>query len=112
GPIDRRFIRIPIMRFAFIFLAMIALVIMCAAAYSANSISNEGEWPESWPAKLEPLRKQSQTIVGGLMNLTHYRIPFSKRSEFEEIWPEILKIKTHGAPLILLPSPAVDAGNS
>jgi hypothetical protein len=35
----------------------------------------------------------------------HYVIHFTDRKQFESVWPHILKVKTKGAPLILLPSP-------
>ena len=32
----------------------------------------------------------------------HYAIPFKKREEFEAAWPHILKVKSKGAPVILV----------
>ena len=69
------------------------------------SVSATGAWPESWPEELEPLRKQAGTIQGSLLDLVIHRIPFTKREEFEAAWPHLLKIKTPGAPVVLLKSP-------
>src|SRR5204862_6230625 len=38
----------------------------------------------------------------------HYQIPFTKREEFEAAWPYFLKIKTKGAPIILVRGPKTD----
>jgi hypothetical protein len=37
--------------------------------------------------------------------LLHYAIPFTEREEFEEAWPHLLKVKTHGAPIVLRRGP-------
>jgi hypothetical protein len=54
---------------------------------------------------LEPLRKQSRTIVGGLLELATHEIRFAKREDFESAWPHVLKVKSKGAPVVLLRSP-------
>ena len=74
-------------------------------AYALYSVSDRGEWPKSWPAELEPLRKQARTLVGPLAPQQHYAIPFTKRDEFESAWPHILKVKSKGAPVILVRRP-------
>jgi hypothetical protein len=75
------------------------------------SITNEGLWPKTWPAELEPLRQQARTLVGGLANETIYEINFSKREEFESAWPHLLKVKTKGAPVILRRGPDKSSGD-
>ena len=50
------------------FLAAIAVCAACSAVYAVYGTSNEGTWPKSWPKELEPLRKQSNTYVGGEQN--------------------------------------------
>ena len=59
----------------------------------------------SWPAELEPIRKQARTLVGPEILNRHYQIPFTKREEFEAAWPHFLKVKTKGAPIILVRGP-------
>ena len=59
---------------------------------------DKGDWPGSWPKELEPLRKQSRTLVGPMVEYRHYAIPFTKREEFEAAWPHLLKVKTKGHP--------------
>jgi hypothetical protein len=83
--------------------AAIALFAACSAVYAMYSVAKEGKWPQSWPKEMEPLRKQAQTYVGDFTY--HYLIPFTKREQFEAAWPHILKIKSKGAPIILVRGP-------
>lgn len=95
--------------------AVLAATVFCAAssaAYAMYTINNKGTWPESWPEELEPLRKQSRTITGSLLNTTHYEIPFTSREDFESAWPHLLKARSKGAPVILLRGPREDYGPS
>ena len=68
-------------------------------------MSEKGTWPKSWPKELEPLRKQSRTLVGPEALNRHYAIRFTKREELESAWPHILKVKSKGAPVILVRGP-------
>ena len=86
-------------------LAAIAFCAVCSAVYADYSANDKGMWPESWPKELEPLRKQSRTLEGPLVPQRHYEIPFTQREEFESAWPHILKVKSKGAPVILVRSP-------
>ena len=65
-----------------VFLAAVAFFTVCSAVYAVYSVANEGIWPKSWPKELEPLRKQSSTLVGPMPPDHHYLIPFTKRAEF------------------------------
>src|SRR5438477_4679140 len=87
-----------------VFLAAIAF---CAVgpAYADYSVSFTGNWPKSWPKELEPLRKQSRTLVGPKVEYRHYAIPFTKREEFESAWPHLLKVNSKGAALRLVRGP-------
>src|SRR5262245_29116017 len=90
-----------------IFLAAIGLLVamaFCAVApaYALYTVRDKGEWPKSWPKELEPLRKQSRTLVGPVVEYRHYAIPFTKREEFESAWPHLLKVKSKGAHLRLV----------
>ena len=87
-------------------IALLAAAALCVAcpAYAFWSIGPGGTWPKSWPKEMEPLRKQAWTLVGGIANLTLYEIPFTKREEFESAWPHILKVRSKGAPVILVRS--------
>lgn len=91
-------------------IACLATIAFCAAApaYAIYGVSNEGTWPKSWPKELEPLRKHSRTLVGPMVEQSHYLIPFTKREEFESAWPHFLKVKSKGAPIILVPGPRTD----
>lgn len=74
-------------------------------AHADYSVSDEGTWPKAWPKELDSLRKQSRTLVGPMVLYEHYLIPFTKREEFEAAWPYLLKVKSKGAPIILVRGP-------
>ncbi|MHC4489460.1 MAG: hypothetical protein ACYSW7_09855 [Planctomycetota bacterium] len=84
---------------------IVASIVLCAAfsVYALYEITNEGAWPKNWPKELEPLRKQSRTLVHS--QLCIHEISFTRRAEFEAAWPHILAVKSKKAPLILLSSP-------
>lgn len=84
------------------FLATIAVCAVCCTAYALYSVSNTGDWPESWPEELEPLREHSRTLVGPQLEARHFAMRFDNREEFESAWPHILEVKSNGAPIILV----------
>ncbi|HVX16121.1 MAG TPA: hypothetical protein VHC22_33355 [Pirellulales bacterium] len=86
-------------------MAPIAVCAACSTASAIWGVSDTGTWPESWPKALEPLRKKSSSIRGSEADLTIHHMPFSDREEFEAAWPHLLKVKTKGAPIILVRSP-------
>jgi hypothetical protein len=90
--------------------AVLAAIAFCAvgSVYALYSVSDSGTWPKSWPKELEPLRKQARSLVGPTVEQRHYEIPFTKREEFESAWPHLLKVKSKGAPIILVRGPKTD----
>jgi hypothetical protein len=99
------------MRRAGILLTLIA----CGAVggvFAMYSVADEGQWPTSWPTELEPLRKQARTLEGPLAPQLHYEIPFTQPRQFEAAWPHILKVKSPGAPIVLLRSPNASLGET
>ena len=88
-------------------MAILAALTLCAASsvYALYLVANEGQWPKTWPKELEPLRKQSTTYSGPQLELMHYSIPFSDRNAFEAAWPQLLKVKSKGAPILLVRGP-------
>jgi hypothetical protein len=88
-----------------IFLVAVAVCAISSTALGIWDVADEGLWPETWPKELEPLRKQSSTMEGSLAMLVKYQIPFTKRGEFEAAWPHLLKVKSIGAPIILVRAP-------
>lgn len=89
-------------------LAAIACLAVCSVTYAEYSVWDQGEWPKSWPQELEPLRKQARTFEGPRVLYRTYLIPFTKREEFEAAWPQLLKIKSKGAPIVLVRGPRTD----
>ena len=89
-------------------IAVLVAISLCAvySVYVDYSVSNTGDWPESWPKEMESLRKQSRTLEGPTQLFLHYAIPFTKREEFEAAWPHLLKVKTKGAPVVLRRGPS------
>jgi hypothetical protein len=88
--------------------ALLAGIAFLAASSTANalySLSLTGDWPKTWPAELEPLRKQARTLVGPMVECRHYAISFADREQFEAAWPHVLKVKTKGAPIVLVRGP-------
>jgi len=90
------------------FLAAIALCTAAGSVYALYEVYDHVAWPKSWPAELEPIRKQARTLVGPEVAFRHYQIPFTKREEFEAAWPHFLKVKSKGAPIILVRGPKTD----
>ncbi len=86
-------------------LAVVACCVLTSAAYALYSVNTKGDWPKSWPQELEPLRKQSYTFVGPDVESHHYAIVFNNREQFEAAWPNLLKVKTKGAPIFLMHGP-------
>jgi hypothetical protein len=87
--------------------AFVAAIVLCAAGsvFADYTVIDKGTWPQSWPQELEPLRKQAKTLEGPLAANQHYAIPFTKREEFESAWPHLLKVKSKGAPVVLVRGP-------
>ena len=94
-------------RIAFLAAMFLAAIAFCAVgpAYAVYSVRLTGDWPKSWPKELEPLRKQSRTLVGPVAENRHYAIPFTKREEFESAWPHLLTVKSKGASIRLVRAP-------
>jgi thiol-disulfide isomerase/thioredoxin len=86
-------------------LVALAFLVIASDAYADWVVVDKGTWPESWPAQLDPLRKQCRSLQGSALSLTFYEIPFAKREEFEAAWPHILKVATKGVPITLLRGP-------
>ncbi|PHS00910.1 MAG: hypothetical protein COA78_23320 [Blastopirellula sp.] len=91
----------------------IAIVFLCivSPAQAFYSVSDKGTWPDTWPKELEPLRDQAETLQGPTLPYLHYHITFEDRAKFEAAWPHLLKLKSKGAPVILLRSPYTWLGN-
>ena len=84
--------------------AWLAAIVFCVVGpvYALYSVRDRGEWPGSWPKELEPLRKQSRTLVGPTFAQRHYAIRFNNREEFESAWPHVLNVKSKEAPVFLV----------
>jgi hypothetical protein len=89
-------------------LVAVAICGVGSAVYALYEVSDHGTWPKSWPKELESLRNQARTLVGPEAPFEHYQVPFTKREEFESAWPHLLKVKSKGAPIILVRGPKTD----
>ena len=86
--------------------ALAALLLWTVApAHADYSVSDRGDWPKGWPRELEPLRKQSHTLVGPMAENRHFAISFTSRQQFESAWPHILKVKSKRSPIFLVRAP-------
>jgi hypothetical protein len=82
--------------------AAVAICAMCSKALALYLVIEQGTWPKSWPKQLDKLRDQSRTLEGPEAPYLHFAIRFTDRGQFEAAWPHILKVKTKGAPIILV----------
>ena len=89
-------------------LAAIACLSVCSAVHADYSVWDKGMWPESWPKELEPLRKQARTYEGPRVLYRIYPIPFTNREDFEAAWPQLLRVKSKGVPIVLVRGPKTD----
>jgi hypothetical protein len=86
----------------------VAILFGCiGTAYALSTGGPGGRWPMNWPKELEPLRKQAWSWTDGTLGWASYDIPFTTREEFEAAWPHILKVKTKGAPIMLMRGPHI-----
>lgn len=92
-------------RRSYVAVLMASAFCITSSAFALYSVSNTGDWPKSWPAALEPLRRTSRTLVGPMVEQRHYAIPFKDREEFEAGWPHIVSVKSPGAPIFLIKAP-------
>ncbi len=85
------------------FLVSVGLLFPSAACFSSAEVTEHGTWPSNWPDKLDPYRSQASTWnFGGSIFEKTYTIRFHKRENFEKVCPHILKVKSEGAPLVLV----------
>jgi hypothetical protein len=89
-------------------LSVVVCLAVVSSAHALYSVIDRGAWPESWPKELEGLRGRARTLVGPIIEQRHYQIPFTNRAEFEAAWPHLLKVKSKGAPIILVRGPKTD----
>jgi len=92
-------------------ICVVLVLSLVSSVYAIYTVTDTGTWPKSWPAELEPLRKQARTFEGPKQPLQHHAIPFTKRDEFESAWPHLLKVKSKGAPIVLRRAPSFWLGD-
>lgn len=70
--------------------------------FAVTLVSKSGDWPNDWPATLEPFRAlATTTMVVNARRESIYTIQFTNRDSFERIWPTILQLRTPGGPLTI-----------
>ena len=88
-------------------ISLIAVFITASLTFASVITWRKGKWPGPWPKQLKEYQQQAVVIdVAEDIQETVFEISFEKRGEFEKAWPEILELKTKGAPLILEKSPS------
>lgn len=91
----------------YILIGLVTVFLMASISFASVILWRKGKWPGPWPKPLDPYRYQTVVIdVGQDIHETVFEISFEKREQFEKAWPEILKLKSKGAPLILEKSPS------
>jgi hypothetical protein len=94
-----------------LFLATMVVLSTCPTLYALYEVADSGTWPKTWPKELEPLRKQSRTLVGPMVEQPHYEIPFTRRDDFAAAWPHLLTVKSKGTPIVLVRGPNARLGS-
>jgi len=87
-----------------LFFASLLFILAAPLSHGFVELGSRGEWPDSWPAELEPFRERSLTAWPGmpLTEAGEHQIPFESREEFEKVWPAILGLRSKGAPITLV----------
>lgn len=90
-------------------LALFVLLLTAVTVCGLVVTHDRGNWPENWPAELEPLRAQARTTewATGSQEDSH-QIPFTSRAQFETYWPVFRKMLEPGA-VVRLRSPEKEA---
>ncbi|MBN2180754.1 MAG: hypothetical protein JW715_02480 [Sedimentisphaerales bacterium] len=89
------------------FFAFFAVLFTASLSLASIIIWQKGKWPGPWPKQLEPYRQQTVVVdAGNDIRETIFELSFDNREKFEQAWPEILKLKSKGSPLILEKSPS------
>jgi hypothetical protein len=81
--------------------ALLGMGMFGATSRGDYGVVDSGVWPKSWPAELEPLRKQARTLMGPMVDNQHFAIVFTDREQFEAAWPHLLKVKSKGTAINL-----------
>jgi hypothetical protein len=91
----------------YISIGLAVVFITASISFASVIIWREGKWPGPWPKQLKAYRQQTRTVdISGDIEETVFEISFENRDKFEKAWPEIIKLKSEGAPLILEKGPS------
>ncbi len=91
----------------YIIIGLVIIVLTTSLTFASVITWRKGKWPGPWPKQLKEYRQQAVVIeVAEDIQETVFELEFKKREEFEKAWPEIINLKTKGAPLILEKSPS------
>ena len=50
-------------------ICVVLVLSLVSSVYAIYTVTDTGTWPKSWPAELEPLRKQARTFENSLESL-------------------------------------------
>ena len=85
-----------------ILLPLIVVSVAGSLCLALVTSSERGAWPDTWPRELEKLRRDGRTYsYSSLTEECAHEVFFESREAFENAWPQLLKVKSEGAPLIL-----------
>ncbi len=93
------------MRLLCTFITMFVAIGILRVSHAEDVVGPVAAWPKGWPKELAPLEKQTRLRLSGIAEFPSYEIAFARRDEFEAAWAHLLKVKTKGAPIVLLSAP-------
>ena len=90
-----------------IIIGLVIIILMTSLTFASVITWRKGKWPGPWPKQLKEYRQQALVVeVTEEIQETVFELEFKKREEFEKAWPELVSLKSKGAPLILEKNPS------
>lgn len=90
-----------------IIIGLVIIILTASLTFASVIHWRKGKWPGPWPKQLKEYRGRTLVVeVTEEIQETVFELEFKKREEFEKVWPNIISLKTEGAPLILEKNPS------
>ena len=91
----------------YIIIGLVIIILTASLTFASVITWRKGKWPGPWPTQLKEYRQQALVVeVTEEIQETVFELEFKKREEFEKAWPELVSLKSKGAPLILEKNPS------